>query len=404
MELHFELVETDFKKSALLSDVWNGDELIKASDFEYAMTNELFLFFHIYHMAKHLKYGGCGIKPLIDFGEFMKISVIVPVYKTEKYLIECIESILSQTFKDFELILVDDGSPDNCGKICDDWSKKDSRIVVIHKENGGVSSARNAGLEEAKGEYITFIDSDDYIDNEFFHYAYNKIQEHNADLFVSGLIMELWQQQAIIDRNIYTINAPEIYSPKTLFEDWGEKFPPICMCGPCCKLYKSNIIKSNSISFDQSLDCGEDTYFNLHVLKKVQKIYFSEKIFYHYRRGNEDSLFSRFHKDTYEIHYKVYGKMRQLMIECNCKKQAMLHFENNYFCMLLGGLHEYYRFYDKTTAIEKKELIKKISNDLNIRKLKLGTVHGIKNKILCVLLKCRWYSVVSYLFKRHYKK
>ena len=93
-----------------------------------------------------------------------KISIIVPVYKVEKYLHKCIDSILAQTFKDFELILVDDGSPDNCGKICDEYAKRDNRIVVVHKENGGQASARNRGINIARGDYIGFVDSDDWID------------------------------------------------------------------------------------------------------------------------------------------------------------------------------------------------------------------------------------------------
>ena len=91
-----------------------------------------------------------------------KISVIVPVYNVEKYLPRCIDSILSQTFTDFELLLIDDGSPDNCGKICDEYAAKDSRVRVFHKPNGGVSSARNLGLDNARGEWIAFIDSDDF--------------------------------------------------------------------------------------------------------------------------------------------------------------------------------------------------------------------------------------------------
>ena len=95
------------------------------------------------------------------------ISVIIPIYKVEKYLRECIDSIINQSFKNLEIILVDDGSPDNCGKICDEYAKKDNRLKVIHKENGGLSSARNAGLDIATGEYISFVDSDDYVSNKF---------------------------------------------------------------------------------------------------------------------------------------------------------------------------------------------------------------------------------------------
>ena len=114
----------------------------------------------------------------------MKISIIVPVYKTEKYLDKCIESILNQTFKDFELILVDDGSPDNCGKICDEWAKKDDRIVVIHKENGGVSSARNTALNNIKGEYVGFVDSDDTIEPTMYEKLYNNLIDSNAQISV----------------------------------------------------------------------------------------------------------------------------------------------------------------------------------------------------------------------------
>ncbi|MDT6814838.1 glycosyltransferase, partial [Enterococcus faecium] len=95
-----------------------------------------------------------------------EISIIVPVYKVEKYLRKCVDSILAQTFTDFEVILVDDGSPDNSGKICDEYAEKDNRVRVIHKENGGLSSARNAGIDVARGKYLGFVDSDDYIDED----------------------------------------------------------------------------------------------------------------------------------------------------------------------------------------------------------------------------------------------
>ena len=115
-----------------------------------------------------------------------KISIIVPVYKVEPYLRKCIDSILNQTFKDFELILVDDGSPDNCGKICDEYAKKDERIIVIHKDNGGVSMARNAALNIAKGDYIGFVDSDDYIESYMYEELYNKCKLEEADISIIG--------------------------------------------------------------------------------------------------------------------------------------------------------------------------------------------------------------------------
>lgn len=108
------------------------------------------------------------------------ISVVVPVYKVEPFLEKCILSLLNQTYKDIEIILVNDGSPDNCGKICDNYASKDSRIVVIHKKNGGLSSARNAGIDIAKGEYLMFVDSDDYVEPNFCERAYQIIKENNV--------------------------------------------------------------------------------------------------------------------------------------------------------------------------------------------------------------------------------
>ena len=110
------------------------------------------------------------------------ISIVIPVYKVEKYLEKCVESVINQTYKNLEILLVNDGSPDNCPKICDEYAQKDNRIKVIHKENGGLSDARNAGIDVATGKYITFIDSDDYISNDYVEYMYNLAQKHNAQI------------------------------------------------------------------------------------------------------------------------------------------------------------------------------------------------------------------------------
>ncbi len=115
------------------------------------------------------------------------ISVIVPVYKVEKYLEKCIESVLKQTYTNLQIILVDDGSPDNCGKICDEYAKKDSRIEVIHKANGGLSDARNVGISKAKGRYIGFVDSDDYIKEDMYEILLNLIKKYDADVSICNL-------------------------------------------------------------------------------------------------------------------------------------------------------------------------------------------------------------------------
>lgn len=110
------------------------------------------------------------------------ISVIVPIYNVEKYLARCVDSIVNQTYKNLEIILVDDGSPDRCPKMCDDYAEKDSRIKVVHKKNGGLSDARNAGMAVATGEYISFIDSDDYVSDDFFECLLDVMNKENSDI------------------------------------------------------------------------------------------------------------------------------------------------------------------------------------------------------------------------------
>ena len=117
-----------------------------------------------------------------------KVSVIVPVYKVEKYLNRCVDSILSQTFKDFEIILVDDGSPDRCGDICEEYAKKNNKVKVLHKKNGGLSDARNAGLNMATGKYIVFVDSDDYIDSNMIDILYKRIVDTSADMAICNYL------------------------------------------------------------------------------------------------------------------------------------------------------------------------------------------------------------------------
>ena len=117
-----------------------------------------------------------------------QISVIIPVYKVEQFLGDCIKSILSQTFSNYEIILVDDGSPDNSGKLCDEFAAGDSRIKVVHKENGGVSSARNKGIEIAEGEWICFVDSDDWVEPDYLEVMFKTAIENNADVSVCGFV------------------------------------------------------------------------------------------------------------------------------------------------------------------------------------------------------------------------
>lgn len=175
------------------------------------------------------------------------ISIIVPIYKAEKYIHRCIDSILAQSHADFELLLIDDGSPDNCGAICDEYAAKDTRIRVLHKENGGVSSARNLGLDNAKGEWITFIDSDDWVESEFLD---KLIGGGNADLVVGGTVRTSGMKQQLDDR---------LYDMKSIPEFLDLYLDKLLLRTPWGKLFRSSIIEDNHIRFNKDIRFGEDT-------------------------------------------------------------------------------------------------------------------------------------------------
>ena len=207
-----------------------------------------------------------------------QISIIVPVYKVKDYLCQCIDSILEQTFCDFELILVDDGSPDNSGMICDEYSRKDSRVRVIHKENGGVSSARNAGIEAAQGEYIAFVDADDWLAEDFLEKAVTACREKELDLYMTGSI----QFTAEDEQPSFVIGATYQGSTRDIT---GEQ-----MCDLLEKSYGSScwgkLIKRDCIGklrFDTSMSFGEDLKFVLALLDQPVRFMALPEAGYYYR-------------------------------------------------------------------------------------------------------------------------
>lgn len=198
------------------------------------------------------------------------ISVIVPIYKVEDYLPRCINSILSQSFTDFELILVDDGSPDECGKICDEYAEKDSRVRVFHKPNGGVSSARNLGLDKAQGGWITFIDSDDYVGINYLSDFVNVVQMCDTEFVVINNHCNIigQQKEKILMRDEYEI----LFS-----EDCFHR-----VCAPWGKLFNLDKIRTLNLRFNQELSLGEDVIFVLSYLLGISKLVQIKSSSYYY--------------------------------------------------------------------------------------------------------------------------
>lgn len=215
------------------------------------------------------------------------ISVIVPIYNAEKYLHRCIKRILAQDYTDYELLLIDDGSTDNSGTICDEYAIKDNRIRVFHKENGGVSSARNWGLDKAIGEYIMFVDSDDYMLSGMLEVMLSTLKAKSADLVVCGTTETgggYWRPIADVD---YSINQ--------LKENFVLLLHTELLSPPWNKIYKKEIIGSNR--FCEDISFGEDLLFNIQYLKKCENIsLIKESPFYH-EKENENSLVVKFNRN-----------------------------------------------------------------------------------------------------------
>ena len=202
------------------------------------------------------------------------ISVIIPVYKVEKYLDKCIDSVINQTYNNLEIILVDDGSPDNCPKMCDEYAKKDKRIKVIHKENGGVGSARNKGIEKSTGDYITFVDSDDWIEKEFIHEMLDIANKYKADYVTCGYYRVYENKKEIINGNLeeIVIDSKE-YVNKLLNVQNGYGFCHM-------KLIRKKVIKN--VIFNEKLVVGEDALFNIELCKHINKAVILNKSLYNY--------------------------------------------------------------------------------------------------------------------------
>lgn len=215
----------------------------------------------------------------------MKVSVIVPVYKAEKWLHRCVDSILAQTMEDFELLLIDDGSPDSSGEICDEYAVKDSRVRVFHKENGGVSSARQKGLENARGEYIIHCDPDDWVENNMLEEMIKCAKENDVDMVICDYYSEN------IDGEELIYNKQDLQQEETSYSVLN-KLINQKIHGACWnKLIRRDCLKGIGF-YPFDLIYAEDQLFNAKVLKQDIKIGYLNKAYYHYvvRKGSITSF------------------------------------------------------------------------------------------------------------------
>lgn len=243
-----------------------------------------------------------------------QLSVIVPVYKVEKYLARCVDSILNQTFSDLEVILVDDGSPDNCPAMCDELAKVDKRIRVIHKENGGLSSARNAGMRIAQGKYIGFVDSDDDVEPDMYETMLEAAENHDADFVMSDYFrISADGTRSLVSKSIRAGAygkeeiRKEIYPALIMGENMD--YGPILSA--CICIYNREFLRKNSISFADDVKWSEDNLFSSYVGYCADRfVYLKGQGLYHYYQ-NPGTITTSYRPGA----WSVYKRMNEYLVE-----------------------------------------------------------------------------------------
>ena len=330
----------------------------------------------------------------------MKISVIVPVYNSEPYLLRCVDSIRSQTYHDLEIFLVDDGSPDNCPQICDSLAEKDSRIHVIHQENRGVSVARNTGLDCASGEFVTFVDSDDYIDPCMYERMLQKAQEYSCDVVMCDCAKEFDNRSEIYTHEI----RPGYYNLEQLRREY---YPHLLMMGNveypptisnCLLLFRRELVSGmknlkEPIRYIEGVRFSEDLLFGAQLMARASSFfYMKEECYYHYVI-NPTSATHTFKADKWKDYTKLHHEA-----ELWARRGADYDFSNQLDLMLLFFVYNAVGEIRRTHSLEidqKKEMIFGILDTPAVRSMfsrvfVLGLPIRWKLKIYTLMLKSRF--------------
>jgi glycosyltransferase involved in cell wall biosynthesis len=268
----------------------------------------------------------------------IKVSVVMPVYNAEKYLAKSIESMLSQTLKEIELILVNDGSKDNSLKICEEYKNKDNRVTVINKKNEGACIARNTGIEKAKGKYIQLVDADDYIENNMLEEQYNLAEKTNAEVVMCGMKFDIHQKNGQVVTSESHYKDMVLDSQDEIKPIFMDLFDNLLFNYTHNKLYNAQFLKSNNLKFIDWLPIDQDTNFNIDVFKKLNKLTISTKSYYHYVKTFEETIVTRYHANKFKVRTFRYDRLKQLLMdwgiynEENRKKLASMYIHHVIEC------------------------------------------------------------------------
>lgn len=265
-------------------------------------------------------------------------SIVMPVYNVEQYLQQAIESILAQSFSDFELILVDDCSPDGSANICNRYAQSDCRVQVVHlPKNGGLSNARNQGMQFVSGKYVTFMDSDDYVETDLLQNVYDSLQKNAADLVVFGLVEEYFDENGNVLKTFPISYATDLYldNQNAVRKEVIELERKTLLGYAWNKFYRTSMIRDFSLSF-QKITLIEDILFNLDFIAYVEKLNVLKNQSYHYMKRIDGSLTNKFVKDYYELHRcRVYALLKLYKTWDLCTPQV---------CSVLADIYVRYVF------------------------------------------------------------
>lgn len=300
------------------------------------------------------------------------VSLIVPVYNSEKYLPRCIESVLNQTYKNIELILINDGSKDNSGEICDLYAQRDDRVIVIHRENSGVSDARNEGIKISRGEYLQFADSDDYLEKDMTYTLLNAAVKNGSDIVFCGYKTINSLTEEIVPTSY--IDDMANLNKETLLLIFDELYLNSYINSPWNKLYKTTCIKNNDIHFKSNLDLGEDLIFNLDVIEKCNNFSIVSTCLYNYILYNDlNQLSTRYRSNMYEIQKMLFEKAVNIFpdhnkysVQINKIERAYVEslFQSVLFLIAANScLTEYKVFTDKADLIRRDQVLNRLIND-----------------------------------------
>ncbi len=312
----------------------------------------------------------------------VKISVIMPVYQVEKFVGKAIESIQNQTLREFEFLIVDDGTPDNSGKICDEYAKNDPRIRVIHKENGGAPSARNAAMEIAKGKYYYFMDSDDWAEPTMLEDMYTLAEQHCLELVVAGYYIDTYYNEHEYITTELCLPDKIFQSQKEFREQAYRLFDLNLLYTPWNKLYLASYLNDRNLKFSDTF--WDDFPFNLSVVRDVTRVGVTEKKYYHFMRARAESETTKYRSDMYEKREEEHRWLLELYQYWGVQDyNSMEMLYRRYIERVIGCIENVTTPNCTLTAAQKKAEIAKILQNPNVdRALRMAQPRSLYMKLM----------------------